>query len=57
MQTISVRDPLNNQRVFDVTVDHTGEVIIVTKIGKLKVSTPLRDVISIAKVLKPDFAG
>lgn len=56
MVTIPVRDPLNNQRVFDMTIDQTGEVIIITKIGKLKVSTPLRDVIAVAKVLKPDLA-
>lgn len=56
MPTIPVRDSLNQQRMFDLTVDAYGNVIIIAKLGKIKVSTPLSDVIAIAKTLKPDLA-
>ena len=46
MQTISIRDPVNNLRMFDLTLDTNGNVIIVLKIGKIKVSTALDDVLT-----------
>ena len=55
MSTIPIRDPLNQQRMFDLALDTNGKVIIVTKIGKLKVSTPLSSVINAARKLKPEL--
>lgn len=56
MATLPIRDPLNHQRMFDLAVDSAGEVVIVTKIGKIKATTPLREVIAAAKLLTPKLA-
>lgn len=56
MITIPIRDPMTNQRIFDLAVDSAGEVVIVAKIGKIKATTPLREVIAAAKLLSPKLA-
>lgn len=51
MKTISIRDPVNNLRMFDLTLDNDGKVFIELKIGKIKVATPLAAVLSQAEEL------
>ena len=51
MKTISIRDPVTNIRMFDLTLDSNGNGVIELKIGKLKVTTPLATVLSQAEAL------
>lgn len=51
-RSIPIRDPANNIRVFDLSLDSNGNVVIEVKVGKIKVSTPLAAVLSQAEALQ-----
>lgn len=49
--SIPIRDPVNNIRMFDLTLDNNGNVFIEAKVGKIKVIAPLAMVLSQAEAL------
>lgn len=52
MVSVTIRDPNNNLRMFDLALDNNGNVVIEVKVGKLKLIAPLAMVLSQAQALQ-----